>query len=174
MCLCHVGYCFKVLWGADGAFTQGSWQFLLFSVLTISAPFPFISCYSNLRSVLIQEQETQTKLWTLGLALQLTVKHSRYSKYCSHEHIYKCCLCQFCHLALTVYEMYSIICTELMQKYLEDYLISKTSEDLREHTLVEPKVFAGISVDSIAGKTSDLTRDNQTRDNLTWLSAPSH
>lgn len=61
-----------------------------------------------------------------------------------------------------------------MQKYLEDYLISKTSEDLREQALVEPKVFAGISVDSIAGKTSDLTRDNQTRDNLTWLSASSH
>lgn len=42
-----------------------------------------------------------------------------------------------------------------MQKYLEDYLISKTTEDLRE--LVEPRVFAGISVDSIAGKTSDQT-----------------
>lgn len=42
-----------------------------------------------------------------------------------------------------------------MQKYLEDYLISKTSEDLREQSLVEPKASAGISVDSIAGKTSD-------------------
>lgn len=45
-----------------------------------------------------------------------------------------------------------------MQKYLEDYLISKTTEDLREKALVEPKVFAGILVDSIAGKTSDQTQ----------------
>lgn len=44
-----------------------------------------------------------------------------------------------------------------MQKYLEDYLISETTEDLREQALVELKVFAGLSMDSIAGKTSDQT-----------------
>lgn len=36
-------------------------------------------------------------------------------------------------------------------------MISKTTKDLREQALVEPKVSAGISVDSIANKTSDQT-----------------
>ena len=110
-----------------------------------------------MRSVLIQEQETQTKLLDSGPSSTANTETVRTSKYCSYEHTCKCCQCQFFHLALTGYKMYSIICTKLMQKYLEDYLISKTTEDLREQALVEPKVFAGISVDSIADKTSDQT-----------------
>lgn len=58
---------------------------------------------------------------------------------------------------LRVYKIYSIIYTKLIEKYLENYLISKTTKDLTEQALVEPKVFAGISVDSIANKTSDQT-----------------
>lgn len=53
--------------------------------------------------------------------------------------------------------MYSILCTNFMEKYLEDYLISKTTEDLREQALVELKVFGRISVNSTVGKTSDQT-----------------
>lgn len=44
-----------------------------------------------------------------------------------------------------------------MQDFLEDYLNSKTTEDLREQAQVESKVFADISVDFITGKTSDQT-----------------
>jgi len=45
-----------------------------------------------------------------------------------------------------------------MQKYLADYWISNTTEDLREQAVVEPKACAGLSVDSVAGKTSDQTK----------------
>lgn len=58
---------------------------------------------------------------------------------------------------LRVYKIYSIIYTKLIEKYLENYLISKTTKDLTEQALVEPKIFARISVDSIANKTSDQT-----------------
>lgn len=44
-----------------------------------------------------------------------------------------------------------------MEDFLEDYLNSKTTEDLREQAQVESKVFADISVDFITGKTSDQT-----------------
>lgn len=44
-----------------------------------------------------------------------------------------------------------------MQDSLEDYLNSKTTEDLREQAQVESKAFAEISVHFITGKTSDQT-----------------
>lgn len=58
------GRSFAVLWGADGVFTHGSWQLLLFpqSQLLVPHCFSFPKSYSNVRRVLIQEQETQRKL----------------------------------------------------------------------------------------------------------------
>lgn len=44
-----------------------------------------------------------------------------------------------------------------MQEFLEDYLNSKTTEDLREQAQIESKAFAEISVDFVTGKTSDQT-----------------
>lgn len=158
MCLCPAGHYFAVLWGANGAFTPGPWQLLLVSQSWLLVPyFPFSKSYSNLRRVLIQEEETQRRLLDSGPCSTASTAAKNLHQRAVPVITPAWAVCQYYHPALGVYRIYSIIYTNVTEKYSEDYLISKTTEDLREQALVVAKVFTGISVDSVANKTSDQT-----------------